>query len=222
MNIALYTGLALALLASPLLLLAFKALHLDTRALWVRLSLWGFAIVTLALAASSGGPWLAQIGVHALGWAQGLETLAAIVVVLAGMPLLQRLQKRLGGKATDQMKAFRKAAGQSLLQRLFLVVTAAVVEEVLYRGYAIGIGTVVFGNLWIAFVVSLAAFVAAHLRWDASQLVTAFWAGLVLALLFVVSGNLFACIIAHFVVDAVGFLLMPRLISSRTTPQSSS
>lgn len=94
-----------------------------------------------------------------------------------------------------------------------MVVTAAVVEEVLYRGYAIGIGQHVWGSLAVAFVVSLFVFVVVHFSHGMIQLITVFWIALLMSLLFVLTNNLFACMLAHFVVDAVGVLLMPWVAS---------
>lgn len=119
------------------------------------------------------------------------------------------MQKALGGVSVEQTELFSRLAKLSFGYRLFIVMTAAVVEEVLYRGYAIGVGRYVFGSLFIAILVSLAAFVAAHFRWGMSHLLSVFWPGLVLSLLFVSTNNLLVCILAHAAVDAVGLLVAP-------------
>ena len=54
--------------------------------------------------------------------------------------------------------------------KFFVVVTAAVVEEILFRGYAIGIGQHVWGSLEIAFAVSLFVFVVGHISHGVIQL----------------------------------------------------
>ena len=87
--------------------------------------------------------------------------------------------------------------------------TAAVVEEVLYRGYAIGIGQYVWGSLAVAVAVSVLVFVVAHFSHGVMQLLTVLWIALLVSLLFVVTSNLFACMLAHFVIDAMGVLVMP-------------
>lgn len=65
---------------------------------------------------------------------------------------------------------------QSLLRpplghRSFVVMTAAVTEEVLYRGYAIGVGQHLLGSTWLACALSIAAFTLGHLRWGLAHLV---------------------------------------------------
>ena len=72
-----------------------------------------------------------------------------------GAIALQILVTKLGFKDKEGSKLQQKIYSLSVPRRLFIVVTAAVAEEVLYRGYAIGIGQYIWGGLTIAFVVSL-------------------------------------------------------------------
>ncbi|HEX7049483.1 MAG TPA: CPBP family intramembrane glutamic endopeptidase [Longimicrobiales bacterium] len=209
MTTTLSIGLALALGGQILLQLSSKAFRFDSFSLPFRLSFWLLALAVLALAAYGGGPWLTRIGAEPLGWLSLIGAVVAAVATLAIFPSLQRLQKILGGKGTEQTESFKKIAGLSAAHRAFLVVTAAVVEEILYRGYGIGIGRHLFGNVSVAVGISLLLFVGSHFRWGISHLISVFWCGLVLSLLFVATNNLFACILAHFVIDAFGVLLLP-------------
>ena len=66
--------------------------------------------------------------------------------------------------------------------RVLLVVNAAVVEEILYRGFLIEKVRQVTGNTHLAFVVSAVAFTYAHLSgWGWVQLIPVFMAGMILA-----------------------------------------
>jgi membrane protease YdiL (CAAX protease family) len=218
---ALNIGLALSLFGGLFLLLLSKAFRIDSLSLLSRLALWLLALSALVLAAYGSGSWLQQIGFQApTALHVGAAALAALAM-LAIWPLLQRVQKALGSTSIEQTEQFRKLAGLSFAYRLFIVVTAAVVEEILYRGYAIGIGKYIFGSLSIAVLVSIVAFVAAHFRWGVSQLVFVFWSALVLSILFVYTNDLLACVLAHAAVDAVGLLLAPAIGRKRASMQAS-
>jgi len=203
-------GLAV-LLGGPLLfVLATKRFCLNSLSVPGQLVLWLLAAATLVIAAYGGGAtWLQRIGVKPFGWFDLASTVVAIIAMLVGAIALQILVTKLGFKDKEGSKLQQKIYSFSVPRRLFIVVTAAVAEEVLYRGYAIGIGRDVWGSLTIAFVVSLVVFVAAHFTHGAKTLATIFWISLVMSFLFVYTGNLYACIIAHFTIDALGTLFVP-------------
>lgn len=203
-------GLAVSLGGPLLFVLATKRFSLNSLSVPGRLVLWLLAAVTLAIAVyGGGGAWLARMGVKPFGWLDLGSTAVAIIVMLVGAVALQVLMAKLGFKDKKGSKLQQKIYGLSVPYRLFIVITAAVAEEVLYRGYAIGVGREVFGSLAIAFVVSLVVFVAAHFTHGAKALAGIIWISLVMSLLFVITDNLFACILAHFVVDALGTLFVP-------------
>jgi membrane protease YdiL (CAAX protease family) len=104
------------------------------------------------------------------------------------------------------------AQRQAILQtpfwyRVLLVLRAAVVEEVLFRGYLIEKVRQLSGSTPSAVVVSIVAFSLAHLRgWGAAQLIAVSAAGTVLALLYVWRRDLPSNMFCHFLTDAAGFL----------------
>lgn len=202
-------GLAVSLGGPLLFVLVTKKLSFNSLSLPGRMLLWLLAAVTLGIAAHSGNHWLARIGVKPFKWLDLLGTTVAIIVMLAGAIALQLLLTKLGFKSAEGSELQKKIYSLSVPRRFFIVATAAITEEILYRGYAIGIGQEVWGSLTIAFVVSLFVFVAAHFTHGAKALATVFWISLVMSLLFVLTNNLFASILAHFVVDAFGTLFVP-------------
>ena len=222
MGATLSIGLAVSPGGPLILLLAAKTLRFNSLSLPGRLSLWLLALIALLLAAyGAGASWLTRIGVRPFGWSDFLGAVVVVIVSLVGAIFLQLLQRKLGIKNTEGAKLQRKIHDLSTPYRFFVVVTAAVVEEVLYRGYAIGIGQHVWGSLAVAFVVSLFVFVVVHFSHGMIQLITVFWIALLMSLLFVLTNNLFACMLAHFVVDAVGVLLMPWVASRQRAPRVS-
>ena len=211
-------GMAVSLGGPLLFVLATKRLSLNSLSVSGRLVLWLLAASTFVIAAYGGGAaWLQHIGVKPFGWFDLATTIVAIIAMLVGAIALQILVTKLGFKDKEGSKLQQKIYNLSVSRRLFIVVTAAVTEEVLYRGYAIGIGQDVWGSLTIAFAISLVVFVAAHYTHGAKALATVFWISLVMSFLFVYTGNLFSCIIAHFTIDAFGTLFVPWVAARQRT-----
>src|SRR5260370_28186107 len=91
--------------------------------------------------------------------------------------------------------------------RILLVLRAAVVEEILFRGYLIEKVRQLSKNTAFAVVVSVTAFTYAHLGgWGPVHLIAVGGGGLVFALLYVWRRDLPSNILAHFLADAAGFL----------------
>jgi membrane protease YdiL (CAAX protease family) len=208
-------GLAVALLFGPAILLAVRRLGGDALSLWPRLALWLLALACVLIAAHAVPRWQAAIGLKRPAWGTFTAALAGVVAVLAAWPALQVMQKLSGGTPTVQTGQFLRLAALPVGYRCFLVLTAGVTEEVLYRGYGIGVGAGVLGGAMPALAVSLAVFTVAHFSWGPAHLVSVLWAGAVLSMLFVASGDLLACVAAHTVVDAVGLVFAPMAMVRR-------
>jgi uncharacterized protein len=91
---------------------------------------------------------------------------------------------------------------------LFAVVLGGVVEEVLYRGYATERLSLLTGSYWMGCVLSLIAFGLAHVPlWGWVPAFTTVLSGWLLTLLYLVTGDLLAAIIAHIATDSLGILI---------------
>jgi len=91
--------------------------------------------------------------------------------------------------------------------RILLVLRAAVVEEILFRGYLIEKVRQLSKSTAIAVVVSVAAFTYAHLSgWGPAHLIVVGAGGLVFALFYVWRRDLPSNMLAHFLADAAGLL----------------
>lgn len=96
--------------------------------------------------------------------------------------------------------------------RLFMLATAGLVEEALYRGFAIERLTALTGRRWLASLIALAAFVAAHVPfWGLGAIATPIVGGAFFTLVYLWKRDLVACMVAHLAVDSVGLLLAPAL-----------
>ena len=208
-------GLACALLAGPALLLAARRRGGNTLGLLPRLSLWAIAAACLWIASIAVPGGLLASGLGAAGWHSVSAGLLAFAAVLSAWPLLHGLQRLTGGQPTTESERFKQLVALPVGYRAFIVLTAGVTEEVLYRGYGIGVGATLLGGMGTALLLSLAIFTLAHWSWGVAHLASVLWAGTVLSLLFVLTHDLLACIIAHTLVDAVGVLLAPVALSRR-------
>ena len=92
--------------------------------------------------------------------------------------------------------------------RLTLILRGAIAEEILFRGYAIERLRDLTGSVGIAGILSCIVFALEHLGfWSWGHVLIAGFAGIILTLLYIWHRNLWVNMIAHFVPDAVGFLL---------------
>ncbi|GAB3361827.1 CPBP family intramembrane glutamic endopeptidase [Lysobacter tyrosinilyticus] len=207
MLVALGIGLAISLAGILLFQISCDLLHIDSLRVAPRSAFWLLALSVLAIAALEPGLWFRQMGVQIPTWPHAAAALLAILAKLASTPILLRIQRAFGGVAIQQTERFQRIRSLSISHQLYIVITAAVTEEILYRGYAIGIGRHLLGSLSIAIAASLGAFVISHFRWGASHLFPVFVSGLILSILFVATADLSACILAH-----VGFIVGGHLL----------
>lgn len=150
---------------------------------------------------------LRSIGFRLPNWKTVLSGVVGGIVMVVGIgSIVGYLFPRL--HLTFNAGANAKLLALSFWQRFVVVVTAAVGEEVLFRGYPIERIQELTGSRWLAGGVSLAAFTFAHLGyWGWPQLIIAGFGGLVLTLLYVWRRNLPANMLAHFIADGAGLLL---------------
>ena len=220
MHALLIIGLAIALLGVPVVLLLSKRMRLQVWARLPRFAQWGLAAVVVIITAAAGRTALVRLGIGWPTWSGfGLAILAAVFTIAAmGVHFYVQCHH---GKPSRALHQYQALLQLSVGYRCFLVVTAAVVEEVLYRGYAIGIGQYLVGGLWVACALSVVAFTLAHYRWGVAHLVPVLVSAVAFTALFVYTGNLWVCIFAHALVDGVGFLSTPAGASSRGQRQAS-
>jgi CAAX protease family protein len=201
-------GIGLALLGWPLVLLASRLLGRDTLSFPPRLFGWVLAGLCAVLAATISPSGIASLGVRAVSietLVLGVATAAGTLVLFAAIGFIQRAM----GLLNADIAMFARVTALAPLHKFFLVMTAGVTEEILYRGYAVGLGQDLFGSVWVAASLSLLVFTLAHLNWRASHLISVAVAGGAVTVLFVLSRDLAACILAHTLVDGVAVALMP-------------
>jgi len=211
----LYLGLLIALVGAPLLAAPFKLLGFNPLSFVPRLMFWAAAIAVLVIAATEIEAWRTYLGLDRPTLSSLFLGVLAAAIMLSVLGAHQYVQRTFGKGSPEQLRQLQNILALPFSHRCFLVLTAAVVEEVLYRGYAIGVGQHLLGSVWLACVVSIAAFTLAHLRWGLAHLLPVFVSAVILSLLFAFTQSLWVCIIAHAIVDAMGFLVVPAIMARR-------
>jgi uncharacterized protein len=93
---------------------------------------------------------------------------------------------------------------------ILLIFTAAITEEILYRGYPIERLRELTGNKWLAVLISFVIFILPHITFFGLQWLLYQGIGTIMIyILYVWRRNLWACILLHFLVNAP--ILIPAL-----------
>ena len=145
---------------------------------------------------------LSSLGVRSISWPLGLLAGALGVVLSVAVPVLTLVVNQLMPPSQGgTVESVTTSAPAGLL--LFTVLTAVVIEEVLFRAYPIERLARLTGTPWPGAMLSLAAFVMFHLGgWNLGHVV-----GVVLPLGAIMTGlyiwrrNLLVVVIAHVLID---------------------
>ncbi|WP_445386435.1 CPBP family intramembrane glutamic endopeptidase [Robiginitalea sp. IMCC44478] len=105
-------------------------------------------------------------------------------------------------------------ASQSAPFLLLIALRAAVVEEVLYRGFAFERMYELTNSKWLAGLIPVLIFTLVHYSWGIGHLVFVFFAGSIFMLVYISKRNLPLVIIAHFVTDVIALLVLPLLLQA--------
>jgi membrane protease YdiL (CAAX protease family) len=203
-------GLAATLIFSLLPISRWIAPGDSLHALLCREAFWWIfaAAVLLWLAFAERLP-LSSIGFRWPNWKTFLFAVAGAAAVLFVMAVHIGVIVRVFHLDTTAVLAQqRMILSRPYWFRVLLVLRAAVVEEILFRGYMIEKVRQLTGSAALAISVSVLAFTGAHYAgWGLVQLIPVFGAGVILALLYVGRRDLPSNMLAHFLTDGAGFLL---------------
>jgi len=156
----------------------------------------GRDLATLGLSAGTGWRGLA-------GWIAALLASAYVIytIYLAATSREARASIRQQFDTAKGMDLLRPQTRKEHRDFQFLSVTAGVTEEIIFRGFLIGALALVL-PLWLAALVSVAAFLLAHIYQGAAGLGRIAPVTLVMTGIFLVSGTLWPAILLHCLVDA--------------------
>lgn len=207
-------GLALALAGPPVVAICIPPIQALARlpdltaALLGQLGLWLVLGGLLAVVLIWERQPRASLGIQKLRWSTPLLGLgiAALMVHVVG-PFSIWVTRSLG---TAGFSA--GLARQAIFPGWYKVaaaITAGVVEEVCYRGYAVERLATVTGNIWLASAVSVTAFVLAHVPlWGWGPAPSFLITSSVLTGIYLWRRDVMACALGHAVTDAAGLLTL--------------
>lgn len=162
-----------------------------------------------------GGVWYAQVPFSALGvgWPSPSEAALGVglgVVLFGANQAATSAGRRFGVGGGEELRAAlapESLAGWALLLFVALPVVSGF-EELLFRGALIGgLGTGFSLSLWLLAVLSSGAFALGHGAQGRAGIVVTGVLGFVFAAAFVLTGSLFVVIVAHYLVNALEFIV---------------
>ena len=205
--------LLLALFGPPLLAIVGRRTVGDStdlaRLLPLDLTLWAILGVVIWVVVRIERQPLASIGLGRPRW----STIAWAMVLLVGIsfvmvPVVSRLAHAAGLPGYE--KGLAPLMHLPAWYRVFLAVSAGVVEEILYRGYAVERLTTLTGSTWRGGTLAVIVFTLAHLPvWGIGPLPVFFVASAVATAFYVWKRDLVALMIAHALGDAIGLVWLP-------------
>lgn len=147
----------------------------------------------------------AEIGPELLGaMAGGVSTSVVIAVILA-----QRNARRATAPMLGDVAALLPRNGAETLWTALLAANAGISEEVFFRLLLPLLLALTFGNAVAAFALAGVVFGLAHIYQGWLGVLASFVLGLVMAGLYLGTGNLLAPIAAHVLIDLVGLVARP-------------
>lgn len=196
-----------ALLVSPIMLRpgtsSLLLQCLGQAALWLLLAV-VIGIVVLWEKQPLASLWLRPFDLTALAWAGVLVSIN--VVVLFPFTEWVRHSTQLPGYS----QGMEQALALPVWLRIVAVVTAGVVEETLFRGYAVTRLIYLTRSRWIAAVLATAVFAALHLPvWGPGPALAFLLGGLATTAFFIWRRDLLAMVIAHVALDAWALVITP-------------
>jgi len=179
--------------------------------------LWAVLVLVITIIAFGEVRSLDSIGLHAPTLGTLLWGIAAAAFIEVTGAIVFPFLARTG--IVDYSKQMAAIEEWPLWLILYAVLTAGVVEETLYRGYAIERLRWISGSYWWAAAVSLVIFGLVHLPfWGRGALVWSFFAGGVFTALFLWNHDLLACMLAHTICDFKALLIDPFVRRHRKHP----
>ncbi len=168
---------------------------------------WGLTLLLLFYVLYIERRPLSSIGLTQPTWKSFVFGVAGAFAMVAGMAFIYMILFPMLGLSTNEPTMVAVKA-MPLWFRVLLILRAAVFEEIYYRGFMIERLSEITRIRWLAASISLIAFTFAHLSgWGWAHLMVAAFGGAILTGLYLLRRDLACNMVAHFLTDAVGFLL---------------
>jgi membrane protease YdiL (CAAX protease family) len=153
-----------------------------------------------------------EFGLRLLGWRDALTSLAGVFVAFALSGAASRFVI-MPSSLSDVQKLAAVPAGL----RIGLVLTAAICEEFIYRGFGIEELVLLARRRWLAGLLSLTLFTVSHagLYGMSAALIVPGLVGAVLTGLYLWRRNLPSCMLVHAIFDGILLVVIPAAMHAR-------
>jgi membrane protease YdiL (CAAX protease family) len=214
-RLAALTGLAVAFGWPLLLVIPGVSTHQVTNvhddivhlcAKWLVVSV----LCTIAFAVQRWGP--SKLGIRWLGWSDVLACLAGVIVAFVISGAASRFVVM-----PASLSDLQKLAAVPLGLRIVVVLTAAICEEFIYRGFGIEELAYLTGRRWLAGLLSLILFTVSHagLYGISAALIIPGLVGAVLTGLYLWRRNLLSCMLMHAIMDGIFVIVIPAAMQAK-------
>jgi uncharacterized protein len=155
---------------------------------------------------------LSELGIRWLGWRDVLACLAGVIVAFALSGAASRFVAM-----PSSVSDFRKLAAVPLELRIAVVLTAAISEEFIYRGFGIEELAYLTGKRWLAGLLSLVLFTVSHagLYGLSAALIVPGLVGAILTGLYLWRRNLPSCMLMHAIIDGIMIIAIPAAMQAK-------
>jgi uncharacterized protein len=180
------------------------SVHDDLRTMAVE---WSVVAILAAIAFGLQKLRPRSFGLRGLGWRDALVGFGGLVAALV-------LSGAVSGLVAAPKFDLHQLAQVPIAVRVCLVLTAAICEEFMYRGFAIEELGALTGSRWVGALGSLALFALGHVGvyGFSSALLIPASVGLVITLLYMFRGNLLVCMLVHGGMDGLFLILVPAFV----------
>lgn len=174
---------------------------------------WAIALFLIMLVLFWERKPLSSIGIRKLNRKDVLGAIVGFllggVIIMGTMPIVERT----GLGSTEE--GVRYLSQFSVGLRMFMVLTAAVTEEIRYRGYLIERLNMLTNRIGLSTLLSYLLFVALHFYfWGIGGMLQIGLGSIVLYGLYRWRRNLLACILMHTLNNSVAFIVIPLFLPS--------
>jgi membrane protease YdiL (CAAX protease family) len=210
-----FVGILIALWAAILLMQALRPvltpLEADLRVLLQLGVKWIITLILLGIVLLWERERLSSIGIRRMNRQDVLWAFVGFLIAGALISGTIPLLKALGIGTTEA--GVRRLGEFSFALRILIVLTAAITEEIQYRGYPIERLYKLTGSLPLSALITYIVFVGLHISfWTIGGAIQIGLGSLVLYAIYLWRRNLPACMLMHFLNNSVAFLLIPEFL----------
>lgn len=172
---------------------------------------WTIALILLAIVLFWEREPLSSIGIRQMNRQDFLWAVVAFLIAGALISGTIPLLKALGLGTTET--GVRRLGQFSFEFRVLMVLTAAITEEIQYRGYPVERLYRLTGNIYVSAAICFTVFVLLHISfWSIGGAIQIGLGSAMFYALYLWRRNLPACMLAHFLNNSVAFLLIPEIL----------